>query len=115
MITDELEKQRQALQDAYNAEVADLRNKQKNDKDLTQQSREAINQIIINKQKKLQQDLAALDAQEQQRELQTQQQTLQLRLTQQSKARPKKTICEYNYCRTRGNKNYLKTDNWPRI
>lgn len=80
LITDELEKQRQALQDAYNAEVADLRNKQKNDKDLTQQSREAINQIIINKQKKLQQDLAALDAQEQQRELQTQQQTLQLRL-----------------------------------
>ena len=80
LITDELEKQRQALQDAYNAEVADLRNKQKNDKDLTQQSREAINQIIINKQKKLQQDLAALDAQEQQRELQKQQQTLQLRL-----------------------------------
>ena len=80
LITDELAKQRQALQDAYNAEVADLRNKQNNDKDLTQQSREAINQIIINKQKKLQQDLAALDAQEQQRELQTQQQTLQLRL-----------------------------------
>lgn len=80
LITDELEKQRQALQDAYTAEVADLRNKQKNDKDLTEQSRETINQIIINKQKKLQQDLAALDVQEQQRELQAQQQTLQLRL-----------------------------------
>lgn len=80
LITDELEKRRQALQDAYNAEVADLRNKQQHDKDLTEQSRETINQIILNKQKKLQQDLAALDVQERQRELQTQQQTLQLRL-----------------------------------
>lgn len=80
LITDELEKRRQALQDAYNAEVADLRNKQQHDKDLTEQSRETINQIILNKQKKLQQDLAALDVQERQRELQAQQQTLQLRL-----------------------------------
>lgn len=80
LITDEIAKQRQALQDTYNAEYNDLMNKYKNDKDLTQKSRDAINQIIINKQKKLQQDLAALDVQEAQRELQQQQQTLQLRL-----------------------------------
>lgn len=80
LITDELERQRKALQDTYNAEVADLQNKLKNDKDLTAVSRENINQIIKNKQQKLASDLAALDVQQQQRDLQTQQQTLQLRL-----------------------------------
>lgn len=80
LITDELERQRKALQDTYNAEVADLQNKLKNDKDLTAASRENINQIIKNKQQKLASDLAALDVQQQQRELQTQQQTLQTRL-----------------------------------
>lgn len=81
LITDELKKRRQALLDAYNTEVADLQNKYKNDKDLTEQSRENINKIIKNKQEKLQQDLAALDAQEQQRKLQTEQETLQLKLS----------------------------------
>lgn len=80
LITDELERQRKALQDTYNAEVADLQNKLKNDKDLTAASRENINQIIKNKQQKLASDLAALDVQQQQRDFQTQQQTLQLRL-----------------------------------
>lgn len=80
LITDEFERQRKTLQDTYNAEVADLRNKLKNDKDLTAASRENINQIIKNKQQKLASDLAALDVQQQQRDLQTQQQTLQLRL-----------------------------------
>lgn len=80
LITDELERQRKVLQDTYNAEVADLQNKLKNDKDLTAASRENINQIIKNKQQKLASDLAALDVQQQQRDLQTQQQTLQLRL-----------------------------------
>ena len=80
LISDELKKRRQVLQDEYNAEYADLMNKYNNDKDLTEESRENIRQIILNKQKKLQQDLAALDVQEQQRELQTQQATLQLRL-----------------------------------
>lgn len=80
LITGELERQRKALQDTYNAEVADLQNKLKNDKDLTAASRENINQIIKNKQQKLASDLAALDVQQQQRNLQTQQQALQLRL-----------------------------------
>lgn len=80
LITNELQKQRQALIDTYNAETADLINKYKNDKDLTEQSRENINQIILNKQKKLQQDLEALDAQQQQRDLETEQATIQLRL-----------------------------------
>lgn len=80
LITDEIAKQRKALQDNYKAEVADLQNKLKNDKDLTAASRENINQIIKNKQQKLANDLAALDVQQQQRELQTQQQTLQARL-----------------------------------
>ena len=80
LITNELQKQRQALIDAYNAETADLMNKYNNDKDLTEQSRENITQIILNKQKKLQQDLNALDVQQQQQQLQKEQQTLQLRL-----------------------------------
>ena len=80
LIADDLQKQRQMLLDAYATETADLRNKQQNDKDLTDESREAINQIILNKEKKLQTDLEALDAQQQQRELQTQQAALQLRL-----------------------------------
>lgn len=65
LITNEAAKQRKVLQDTYNAEVADLRNKQKNDKDLTAESRDAINQIILNKEKKLQQDISALDLEEQ--------------------------------------------------
>ena len=80
LIADDLQKQRQMLLDAYATETADLRNKQQNDKDLTDESREAINQIILNKEKKLQTDLEALYAQQQQRELQTQQAALQLRL-----------------------------------
>lgn len=80
LITDELEKQRKALQDTYNSEYAELMNKYKNEKELTEESRENINQIILNKQAKLQQDLQSLDLQEQQRKLQTEQETLQLRL-----------------------------------
>lgn len=80
LITDELKKQRQALIDAYNVETADLRNKYDNDKTLTEQSRENINQIILNKQKKLQQNLAALDSQQQKQNLETEQAAIQLRL-----------------------------------
>ena len=80
LIADDLQKQRQMLLDAYATETADLLNKQQNDKDLTDESREAINQIILNKEKKLQTDLEALDSKQQQRELQTQQAALQLRL-----------------------------------
>ena len=80
LITDELKKQRQALLDSYNTEYADLMNRYNNDKDLTEESRENINQIILNKQKKLQQDLAALDVQQQQRNLETEQASIQLRL-----------------------------------
>ena len=80
LITDELNNQRQALLDSYNAEYADLMNRYNNDKDLTEESRENINQIILNKQKKLQQDLAALDVQQQQRDLETEQASIQLRL-----------------------------------
>lgn len=80
LITDELQKQRQALIDTYNAETADLMNKYNNDKDLTEESQNNILQIIENKRKELDANLAALDVQAQQRELQTQQQTLQLRL-----------------------------------
>ena len=80
LIADDLQRQRQLFIDTYEAERADLMNKYNNDKDLTEQSRENINQIILNKQKKLQQDLAALDAQQQQRDLETEQATIQLRL-----------------------------------
>ena len=80
LITDELQKQRQALIDTYNAETADLMNKYNNDKDLTEESQNNILQIIENKRKELDANLAALDVQAQQREFQTQQQTLQLRL-----------------------------------
>lgn len=80
LIADDLQRQRQLFIDAYETERADLMNKYNNDKDLTEQSRENINQIILNKQKKLQQDLAALDAQQQQRDLETEQASIQLRL-----------------------------------
>lgn len=80
LIVDDLKRQRQILLDTYETETADLRNKYNNDKDLTEQSRENINQIILNKQKKLQMDLAALDAQQQQRNLETEQAAIQLRL-----------------------------------
>lgn len=80
LIADDLQRQRQLFIDTYEAERADLMNKYNNDKDLTEQSRENINQIILNKQKKLQQDLAALDAQQQQRDLETEQASIQLRL-----------------------------------
>lgn len=80
LIVDDLKRQRQLFIDTYEAERADLMNKYNNDKDLTEQSRENINQIILNKQKKLQQDLAALDAQQQQRDLETEQASIQLRL-----------------------------------
>lgn len=78
LISDELQKRRKALLDAYQAETDDLMNKYKNDKDLTEQSREAIKQIIINKQKKLNQELATLDAQAQQQTLDKERETLQL-------------------------------------
>lgn len=80
LIADDLQRQRQLFIDTYEAERADLMNKYNNDKDLTEQSRENINKIILNKQKKLQQDLAALDVQQQQRDLETEQATIQLRL-----------------------------------
>lgn len=80
LIADDLQRQRQLFIDTYEAERADLMNKYNNDKDLTEQSREDINQIILNKQKKLQQDLAALDVQQQQRNLETEQASIQLRL-----------------------------------
>lgn len=80
LIDDDLKRQRQLFLDNYATEYADLMNKYNNDKDLTEQSRENINQIILNKQKKLQQDLAALDAQQQQRDLETEQASIQLRL-----------------------------------
>ena len=80
LIADDLQRQRQLFIDTYEAERADLMNKYNNDKDLTEQSRENINQIILNKQKKLQQDLAALDVQQQQRDLKTEQASIQLRL-----------------------------------
>lgn len=80
LIADDLQRQRQLFIDTYEAERADLMNKYNNDKDLTEQSRENINQIILNKQKKLQQDLAALDAQQQKRNLETEQAAIQLRL-----------------------------------
>lgn len=80
LIADDLQRQRQLFIDTYEAERADLMNKYNNDKDLTEQSRENINQIILNKQKKLQQDLAALDVQQQQRDLETEQAAIQLRL-----------------------------------
>ena len=80
LIEDDLKRRRQSLLDAYDAEYADLMNKYNNDKDLTEESRKNIIQIIKNKQKKLNQDLAALEVEQQQRDLQTEQATIQMRL-----------------------------------
>lgn len=80
LIQDEAEKERQALLDAYNAEVADLRNKLQNDKDLTEESRQSINEIILNKQEKLSQDLARIDEELRQKSLEAEQQLQQQKL-----------------------------------
>lgn len=80
VITDSIEKQRKTLLSAYNVQIADLINKLNNDKDLTAESRENINQIILYKQQKLQKDLDALEANQQQQNLAKENATLQLRL-----------------------------------
>lgn len=71
LILSEYAKRRKALLDNYSAEIKDLRNKLEHDKDLTEESRNNINKIIINKQKKLQLDLSNLEI-EQQRGIQDQ-------------------------------------------
>lgn len=81
IIKDGKEKERKAILSAYNTQIADLINKQNNDKDLTEESRENINQIILYKQQKLKQDLAALEEQAQLDDLGLQQKTLELKLS----------------------------------
>ena len=78
---DELEKQKKQLIDAYTAEMAELRNKQKNEKRLTAESRELINEIISNSAVKLNTDLELLEIDFQQRQLNLEKEGLDLRLS----------------------------------
>lgn len=78
---DELEKRRKQLQDAYVVEQAELLNKQKNEKRLTEESKQLINQIILNMDEKLQYDLLMLDIDFEQRKLNAEKEGLDLRLS----------------------------------
>lgn len=78
---DHLEKRRKELIDAYNIEIQILRNKQKNDERLTQESRDLIDEIMLNSYKKLQYELELLDIEDQQRQLNLEKEGLDLRLS----------------------------------
>lgn len=78
---DHLEKQRKELVDAYNIEIQILRNKQKNEERLTQESRDLIDEIMLNSYKKLQYELELLDIEDQQRQLNLEKEGLDLRLS----------------------------------
>ena len=78
---DELEKQKKQLIDAYTAEMAELRNKQKNEEKLTDESRKLIDQIIYNSAIKLNTDLELLEIDFQQRSLNIEKEGLDLRLS----------------------------------
>ena len=76
----ELKKREKQLNDSFIAEKLDLENKQKNDKDLTAESRAQINEIIKNLEIKLKSDLELLDLDKKSRTLQIEEEMLQLRL-----------------------------------
>ncbi len=78
---DQLEKRRKELIDAHNIEIQILRNKQKNEERLTQESRDLIDEIILNSHKKLQYELELLDIEDQQRQLNLEKEGLDLRLS----------------------------------
>lgn len=77
---DELKKQKKQLKDTFDAEVAELRNKQRNEEKLTEESRKLIDDIIYNKRKKLNTDSELLDIDYQQRQLNFEKEGLDLRL-----------------------------------
>lgn len=78
---DQLEKRRKELIDAHDIEIQILRNKQKNEERLTQESRDLIDEIILNSHKKLQYELELLDIEDQQRQLNLEKEGLDLRLS----------------------------------
>ena len=78
---DHLERQRKELVDAFNIEIQILRNKQINEERLTQESRDLIDEIILNSYKKLLYDLELLDIEDQQRQLNLEKEGLDLRLS----------------------------------
>lgn len=78
---DEFLRRRQQLLDQYEVEKADLLNKQKNDEKLTQESKDLINEIILNKSEKLAQDMELLNIEEQQRILDFEQEKLNIQLS----------------------------------
>lgn len=80
LLDDGLEKRRKMLLADFEKEKNELLNKQKNDKDLTEESRETINAIIVNMEKKLQKDIRDLQIDDQIKQLQIQAETLKLRL-----------------------------------
>lgn len=80
IIKDDLEKQRKMILDAFQKQKDDLMNKYNYDKDLTEESRENIRQIILFKEQKLQQDLADLQVKGQANQLELEQKNLNLRL-----------------------------------
>lgn len=77
---DGLAKEQRQIETSYAAQIATLRNKLANDKDLTEESRTAINAMILAKEQLMQRDLSALESKYRQQGLQKEQETIQLRL-----------------------------------
>lgn len=78
---DEFKRRRQQLLNQYTIERDDLLNKQKNEERLTEESRELINDVILNKAKKLNQDLKILDIEMEQNSLDYAKNSLELELS----------------------------------
>jgi hypothetical protein len=77
---DGLAKEQRQIETSYAAQIATLRNKLANDKDLTEESRASINAMILAKEQLMQRDLSALQSKYRQQALQKEQETIQLRL-----------------------------------
>lgn len=64
LLAESAAKRRMQLEQQYNSEIAQLRTKLATEKNLTQAAKDAINQIIVAKEQKLQQELDKLSAEE---------------------------------------------------
>lgn len=81
LLGESIEKRRAMLEAQYNGEISKLKAKQETDKTLTEKSRDAINQTITAKEKKLQEELAKLDDENLKTQIQNQQKLIDSRLS----------------------------------
>jgi TP901 family phage tail tape measure protein len=81
LLGESIEKRRAMLEAQYNGEISKLKAKLETDKTLTEKSRDAINQTITAKEKKLQEELAKLDDENLKIQIQNQQKLIDSRLS----------------------------------